>query len=151
MLKLVFDIPVRAKSVQSARWTTTKTGKLYSYQPSSVIEYKRTIHGWVRSQLPKGFEILTNPLRVVLLRFTYKIPQSYPMHIRTTALERDLVYKSTGVDLADNLQKGFWDALQGLVFLDDKQIVELNKVQRVWGVKDGIYLEIEELQEDEYL
>lgn len=56
-------------------------------------------------------------------------------------LELKLIPKKTKPDL-DNLTKSFFDAAEKLLFSDDKEIVELNEVCKVYSDKPGITLHL---------
>lgn len=46
----------------------------------------------------------------------------------------------------DNLLKGFWDALNGVLFVDDNQIFEVGKVKKVYSESPGIQFSIETVE-----
>ena len=46
--------------------------------------------------------------------------------------------KTTKPDLLDNLNKAFIDALEGIVFEQDQNIVEVRSLKKTYGIKPGI-------------
>ena len=49
--------------------------------------------------------------------------------------EGGLIYKTSRPDLQDNLCKGLFDALSGIVFKDDSQIVKVNNLKSITAYK----------------
>lgn len=55
----------------------------------------------------------------------------------------ELVYKATKPDLTDNLNKGVFDALQGIIYANDSQIISMDDVKKIYGQRPRIDIELE--------
>ena len=105
-----FDInPVPAARPRVSRWST--------YYPKKYTRFKKEMEALTG-------ELDTTPcenLVVVSLRFKIKIPQSWSKKKR---LERENTYCNNNSDI-DNYIKAMLDSLNGVYFIDDRQVVEV--------------------------
>ena len=105
-----FDInPVPAARPRVSRWST--------YYPKKYTRFKKEMEALTG-------ELDTTPcenLVVVSLRFKIKIPQSWSKKKR---LERENTYCNNNSDI-DNYIKAILDSLNGVYFMDDRQVVEV--------------------------
>jgi len=150
-MKLILTIPGIPKPKQSARFSILPGGKngkgfIHKYQKKEVIENENNIKMTVVSQLPEGFQPFRNPVKVNKLHYIF--PPTKGMRKRDIARieAQEIVYKSTKPDLTDNLQKGLFDALEGIIFLNDSQICSINNLKKYYGFTPGIVLELEEIE-----
>lgn len=88
----------------------SKGGRVWSFTPKSSIEWAEIIKYQVKSILPVDFTPVNTPLCGC---FVFHLPRSKSNKAFFHTKKPDL----------DNLEKGVMDALNGLVFLDDKQFV----------------------------
>ena len=130
-LKLVFN--VRPMPHQSARFT--RSGR--AYKPKKIMDYQDYIIRLAKDQLPEDFEIIPagTPILIEELTYQYAYIKSIPMKRRVGKL-----YKMTKPDLQDNLNKAFLDALEGVVYEQDQNIVAIQKLEKYYGDKDIITL-----------
>lgn len=108
-----------------------------AYTPKKILDFKKAIAYSAMSQVEDGFEIIRagTPIIVEYLHYCFKFPKS-------TALKRRIegTAKVTKPDLLDNLNKAFIDALEGIVFEQDQNIVEVKDLKKFYGESD--YIEI---------
>ena len=55
----------------------------------------------------------------------------------------EIVYKATKPDLTDNLNKGVFDALQGIIYANDSQIISMDNVKKIYGLLPRVEIELE--------
>ena len=105
-----FDInPVPAARPRVSRWST--------YYPKKYTRFKKDMEALTS-------ELNTTPcenLVCVSLKFKIKIPASWSKKKR---LERENTYCNNNSDI-DNYIKAILDSLNGVYFLDDRQVVEV--------------------------
>ncbi len=132
ILELEFN--VRPMPHQSVRFT--KTG--HSYKPKKIMDYQKYIVSLVSSQLPVGFEIIPagSLIYIEQLHYIYAYPKAFSKKKK----QQGKIYKETKPDLQDNLNKAFLDALEGIVYEQDQNIVSINNLQKYYGEKDAILL-----------
>lgn len=107
-------IPVKAKS--KARPRMSKNGHVYT--DKATAQYERYIkQAWIDAHSPcKPF---SGPL-VVTLSFRYQRPKSH--YLRGVLRDTAPVHYVQTPDL-DNIEKAVLDALNGVAYVDDKQII----------------------------
>lgn len=106
-----FRIPIRPIAMQSARFTT-RSGKIISYQPRKITEAKKFIQNYIKYELQEYKNLFyTNKDIILCVVFGFKSKKNGFRNIRP--------------DL-DNLLKFIIDAMKGIVYQDDSQIVYVN-------------------------
>lgn len=146
MLLTIPGIP-KPKQSMRARILTAKSGKsfIHAYQKKEVVENERNIRMIIKEQLPSDFIPFTKGVRISTLHYLFPPVSS----LKKSELEKikngEIVHKTTKPDLTDNLNKGLFDAMQGIVFLNDSQVCEMNDVKKYYSFTPGIIITIEEL------
>ncbi len=118
---------------QSVRFT--RSGR--SYKPKKIMDYQQHIIKLTKHQLKEDFEVIPAGTEIVIEQLTYQYAylKSEPKKNRNKR-----IYKVTKPDLQDNLNKAFLDALEGVVYEQDQNIVAINKLEKYYGDKDLITL-----------
>lgn len=115
--------------VAKARPRFTKTGRTYT--PQKTKTWENTIRAFV---LASFFKAQTDKPVGVQLQFNMPRPKSAP---------KGRIYPQAKPDL-DNLEKAVLDALNGVVWLDDAQVV--NKyAAKVYGARPGVHIVVTEV------
>lgn len=112
-------VTIPGKPVAKGRPRFTKTGRLYTPKTTAIAE------NWakVKVQEQVGSPLLEGALAVDVL-VLLPIPKSWSKAKRAAALSGDT--RPTSKPDADNIAKLYLDALNGIMWLDDSQIAELN-------------------------
>ena len=135
-MKICLEIPIRATPHQSVR--TTRTG--HRYQPKKIIDYKLELQKAVRDRLPDRFSVIASdtPIAVNKLHYQFEYPKSWSKKKKS-----ETYYKISRPDLHDNLNKAFFDAMEGVLWERDQNICVMNDVRKFYGNKNKITIEIE--------
>ena len=148
-MKLSLFIPGIPKPKQSfrARVMKSKSGKsfVHTYQTKEVVQQEKNIQIIVKEQLPKEFKIMENGIAVTKLWYIFLPITSMKKAYKEIINNGGYLIKTTKPDLTDNLNKGLFDALQGVLYLNDSQICSMDNVRKVYGKEPGIILELEEI------
>lgn len=142
MQQIEFMFPVEPVAVQSARFFRFGKG-VRSYQPEKVTNFKQLLRLYALDQLPEGFEIFTQPLKLEA-EFVFLPPKSMRKRDLQKIQNGGIVYKTSRPDLTDNLLKGCCDALTKTVWADDALICEVQS-RKFYGIKPFIRLVISPL------
>lgn len=134
-IRLQLDIEPRAK--QSFR-----VGK-HNYQSKSVTDYQKAIRAMALEQTSAEQRNLSGPL-YVSVEFVWQTPKSWTRAQVKEAQDR-CVYRIARPDI-DNLCKGVFDALNGIIWNDDSQIVGIHAWKR-YGDADCVIMRIENYDE----
>lgn len=141
--KFIFDGTPSSK--QSARFAVGKHGKMkgkvVSYQKTSIKNKETELALIAKSQLPKGFKILDEPLGVSIL-YVFPLLSSFTKKEKEFIANGGIVYKETKPDLTDNLNKGLFDALQDIVYTNDSRIVKITDTSKIYGINPRTELTI---------
>jgi len=126
MIKIeILGIP-RPKQSARFRISESKEGDQFisSYQNKEVKDNEANIGFAAISQLPKGFIPFDCPV-AVQIEYVFPIPASFSKKKIDKIRNGIKIYKPTKPDLTDNLNKGVFDALAGIVYVNDSRIVSL--------------------------
>lgn len=138
-------IPGIPKPKQSARFRTVKAGKktfVQSYQTKAVKEEERSIKMIIKEQLPEDFICHDGPIEVASLKFSFP-PVSSLRSAEKKMIQNGLdIPKITKPDLTDNLAKGLFDAMEGIVYTNDSKIFHVRKSLKVMSNTPGIKIKL---------
>ncbi len=105
------------------------------YKPKKVVDYQKYVVTLVTEQLPKNFVIIESgtPITVEYIEYSYAYLKSIPKKRRIKRIP-----KVTKPDLQDNLNKAFFDALEGVLYEQDQNIVEIKNMKKFYSDSDFI-------------
>ena len=115
---------------------------IHHYQSPGVKANERFVKISAWNQLPKPFTPIKDPIAVTELVFIFPPLKSMSKQTIAEIESGEVVYKTTKPDLTDNLSKGLFDALQGVVYLNDSQICAMDNVKKIYGEQPGIRLKL---------
>jgi len=145
MILRILGIP-KPKQGDSSGIITTKTGKqfVHHYQKTEVKNEANNLRAQIVQQLPEDFKPFSGLIRVNKLHFIFPVLKTMSKKQLELVKNGGLIYKGSRPDL-DNLQKALWDAMNGVVFTDDKNIVEILDVKKYYGFRPMIIIDIGEI------
>lgn len=145
-LSLTFTILGIPQPKQSARFRAVKFGNktiVQSYQKKEVKQNERNIQFDIKSQLPKDFKPFDCAIEVDVT-FVFPPLSMWSKKKRTELESGNKVYKTTKPDLTDNLMKGLFDAMQGIVYVDDSRICKVRS-EKIYGLVPKIELIVKQV------
>ena len=131
---------------QSTRFRVQKFGNktfVKTYQTAEVVKNERNIAFDVKSQLPAGFIPFDCALKAKVL-YVFPPLKGFSKGKMNALSTGEKIYKDTKPDLQDNLNKGLFDALEGVVYLKDSCICKVES-EKIYGLVPRIEIEFEEL------
>lgn len=137
-MEIQLEINIKPIPHQSVR--VTRTGR--TYQPKKINDYKSQIQQAVRKQLPDGFLAFKSDseIHITRLHYVFEYPKAFSKRKRDSG---KILYKYTKPDLHDNLNKALFDALEGIVWQRDQNVVSMDDVRKYYGKEDKIIIHIE--------
>lgn len=144
---IIYGVPI---AKQSFRYTVgkTKNGKHYAkkYQPEKIEKEKLNTRDQIirikLNEYPYDFPLSGN---IVIEELTFEFPVLKSFSKKKLKVVQDgwKLYKNTQPDL-DNLEKNLWDAAEGIVFINDAQIVEKKQVRKIYSFEPKTVLILRE-------
>ena len=134
MIKRGFTIPGKVQAKQRPRFN----GK-FAYTQRETVAYEN----WVKTcylEKYKGQKLLEKPLKVKIIAY-YDIPKSTSKKKQKMMLDNE-IFPTIKPD-ADNIAKSILDSLNGIAYLDDKQVVKLI-VEKYYSKSANVTVMIEE-------
>ena len=109
------------------------------YKPKRIKDYQEYVKRLVQDQLPKDFEPISagTPIVIEYLHYCFAYTKSMAKKNKYKGYP-----KVTKPDLHDNLNKALFDALEGLVFEQDQNVIAINDLRKYYDEKDCIKLKI---------
>jgi|SRR5690625_4121308 len=113
------------------------------YDPPKSKAYKEVVAALTRSHMNlNGIRTITEPL-VIHLNFYFTPPKSYSKkRLRAIELKEELFTKKPD---ADNLAKTVLDGMNGIMYVDDAQIIGLT-IGKHYGHKDYVDVKIQKIE-----
>lgn len=136
-MKINFVIPGKVQAKQRPRFN----GK-FAYTPKQTVEYEN----WIRTCLLdkyKEIKPFEKPLKAKIIAY-YEIPKSTSKKKKQQMLNCE-IFPTVKPD-TDNIAKSILDSLNGIAYLDDKQIVKL-EVEKYYSQAPSTVVMIEEIKE----
>lgn len=134
---ITFTVPGQPQGKGRAR--STKSGRHYT--PAKTVAYERMI-GECAAEVMGERPVLTGPAELHVVA-VFGVPASWSKTKREAALQWD-TYPTVKPD-ADNIGKAVCDALNGLVWVDDSQVVDC-RVKKVYGREPRLSVTVAELE-----
>lgn len=139
MQTLEFTVEGKTQPKQSAKFYNKRNGFIGSYQPEKVINYANWVKLCFKEKYPTWDLFPVNiPLEMTIKAFL-PIPVSKPKKWQEQAKEGKI--KPTVKPDTDNITKNIKDALNGLAFADDRQIV-IEHIEKWYGEKPRVEIKI---------
>lgn len=111
---------------------TTRGGYARAYDPPKSKEWKEEVARQIKLSLPSPYPLFKEGPLVVNLDFYMPKPKSLPKKVIDHVKKPDL----------DNLGKAIKDAMNGLVYKDDSQVVHLI-IRKMYAItKPGVNIEV---------
>ncbi len=134
MREISFTMPIKPQG--KARPRFTRTG--HAYTPKNTRDYEQTVELYARRTMD-GETPFECALRVTI-EAVFEPPRSWGKTKRAGFIV--FGYPHDKKPDCDNIAKAVLDALNGIVFLDDKQVTELI-VRKRYGESDAVSVTIE--------
>ena len=130
-MTVVFNVPGNPVGKQRARYA--KRGNfVQTYTPEKTRTYETLIREHAQQAMGSS-EALETPVTVYLY-ITHAVPSSYSKKRKEACLNRFERPKKPDLD---NVAKAFMDAMNGIVYLDDVQVVSLH-VTKLYGTESRV-------------
>lgn len=117
-------------------------GRIHSYTPRETVNYEQEIRMTYKALNNPNFG--SKPVSLYILA-TYPIPKNFPKKKKEMCLEEE-IYPCVKPDM-DNIVKIVLDALNGVAYDDDKQVVQL-LARKIYGVKPKLDIFVEEVDDE---
>ena len=134
-MKIDFIVQGKVQAKQRPRFN----GK-FAYTPKETIAYEN----WVKTCYSMKYPVLLlkKPLKVKIIAY-YEVPKSASKKKQQQMLN-DEIYPTVKPD-TDNIAKSILDSLNGIAYLDDKQVVKL-EVEKYYAANANVAVMIEEIE-----
>lgn len=143
MQKVTVRLPIEPQPKGRPRFRVT-AGRVFTYTPKKTEQYENDVIKLYR-QMTGGYMFpKKTPLHVALV-FGMPIPKSTPKKYREQMINQELGH--TKKPDVDNLAKSVLDALNGIAYPDDSQIVSLN-IKKVYAEEPHVWVMIREEDEE---
>jgi len=136
------------KPKQSARFASVRIGNknfVRSYQKQAVKDNERNIQFDIKNQLPKGFVPYDCALEVDVT-FVFPPPSTFSKKKLEQLKSGVKFYKTTKPDLTDNLMKGLFDAMEGIIYVNDSRVCKIQS-EKIYGLIPMIEITFTQIQD----
>ena len=131
----IVQFEVSGKCIPKQRPRKGKGGHFYT--PQATKDYEREV-GWAAKLAMKGKKIFTGPVSCKIVIY-HKIPASWTAHEKELAIQG--LRTPSGGDV-DNCAKSCMDAMNLIIWNDDKQVTHLN-ILKAYAIDPKVTVHIE--------
>lgn len=134
-----FEVPGKVKAKQSVKFTS----RGIKYTPADIKSYANWVRLCFQKEYPNWLpsEYFEKQLRMSI-QVNFAIPKSFSKKKRESALQGEI--RPTVKPDCDNISKNLCDALNGIAFPDDKQIVSL-EVEKFYAENESVHVIIHDI------
>ena len=132
---MIYQLEIKEKAIGKQRPRFTKWGGTYT--PDKTRNYETMI--WLKFKEKYKNEPSDKPMKAIIV-FMFEPPKSLSAKKR----EKLLLEAYTKRPDLDNLVKSVLDGLNGIAYVDDNQITDID-ARKAYGLFDSIYIELEEI------
>ena len=141
-MTIVFSVPGDPKGKARPKVTRTKAGTSLTYTPDKTVAYEELVRlRFTEAAQGRSFPA-GKPLRLCVVAF-HSVPKSKPKKTKAAMLLNEI--RPTKKPDFDNIFKIICDALNGLAYADDAQIVEAQIVKAFTGDQPRVEVELREI------
>lgn len=142
--------PVYNKKGEPVTFLDKNSGKkrvlIRHHQPKELTEKEQNYKLMIQTQIGPDFKPLQGGV-AVSVDFVFPPLKSFSKK-KLAAIEAGaIVYKTTKPDITDNLSKMLFDAMEGLVYLNDSQVCVMYSVRKYYGFKPMIRVLLKSLDD----
>lgn len=142
-----FTVPGDPIGKQRPRVVKDGDGRSHAYTPKKTKSYEALIASMYEMQ-SNGRKWMNGEKIEMWICVYYRIPESYGKRRRSDIAAG--IEAPTKKPDGDNILKAFQDALQGVAFTDDKQIIDSRVVKDYSDGDPYVFVSISEIDQDEY-
>lgn len=135
---ITIEVPGVPQGKQRARSGRTRDGRAIHYTPQKTVDYERAVGILAMRALGGMGKANSGPVKVTL-DIVMPIPASWSKIRRAYALS-GMVCPTVKPDI-DNVEKAIFDGLNGVIWKDDAQVVEVTKRKR-YGLEPKVVVTI---------
>lgn len=136
-MQCVIEIPGKPMGKQRPKF-----GKGITYTPKQTVNYENYVKILFKQKYPDTF--LAGELRVIIETY-FKIPKNAKKSDKLKMATNEI--RPTKKPDCDNIAKIILDALNGVAYYDDKQVVSLQIEKYYATAKEKVTVEIQELKD----
>lgn len=133
------------KAIQSVRFSA-RCGYVQTFQPKANKDWKLAVKNAVYEQLPPGWKKFENTPLWVRVWYVFPPLKSFKKSERQLIEAGGIIRKDTKPDVNDNLNKGLYDALTGVLWDDDSRVTD-PEAKKFYGNEPGIIISVGRLPE----
>ena len=142
--KLLVVVPIRPRPKQRPEFNSyTKR----AYTPKATLEYERVIGEYAKATMKsKAFDRIPLDVPIALnLVMVFAPTKSWTKKKKEQALNQEIYPMQSNQADVDNGQKAVLDALNKIVYEDDRVVVD-SRVRKIYGEKDQVIIMIRKVE-----
>lgn len=131
------------------RFKNKHTGIFYNFKDKRVEEFNASVISQIVTQLPPNYTPMSKAIRINYLEFRFQNPKNWNRKLMSILTNPHSIWeigKDNQKDY-DNLCKAVGDAFSSIVWVDDRLIVHIREIKKLYSQTPGITIDFEEIQD----
>ena len=148
-----FEFEIKPKAIQSVKFRIVKPKFkkqfVSTYQPKENLVFKEffTKEALIQRNRLEKYKILEGAVGIEIT-YIHQFRSDHTKKQKAFVGNGGILWKTTNPDMTDNLQKGWIDALKGILWNDDGQICHMEDVRKIYGPENLIILKVWEIVQE---
>lgn len=129
------------------RFKNKNTGEFQNHRDPKVEDFNNSVISQITNQLPPDYIPISRAIRINYLEFRFKYVKNWNRQLMSIVSDPSSIWqigKDNQKD-CDNLLKAIGDAFNSIVWRDDKLIVEICNIRKIYSLTPGITIDFEEI------
>jgi Holliday junction resolvase RusA-like endonuclease len=129
------------------RFKNKNTGEFQNHRDPKVEDFNNSVISQITNQLPPDYIPISKAIRINYLEFRFKYVKNWNQKLMSIVSDPSSIWqigKDNQKDL-DNLLKAIGDAFNSMVWIDDKLIVDIFNIRKIYSLIPGITIDFEEI------
>lgn len=129
------------------RFKNKYTGKFQNCKDERVEDFNNSVISQIVNQLPSDYIPMSKAIRINYLEFRFKYVKNWNRQLMSIVTDPTSIWqigKDNQKDI-DNLLKAAGDAFNSIVWIDDKLIVDIFNIRKIYSLIPGITIDFEEI------
>jgi Holliday junction resolvase RusA-like endonuclease len=131
------------------RWKNKNTGLWHNAPDEKVEAYNDSVIAQITTQLPPDYIPMSKAIRINYLEFRFKNPKNWNRQLMSILMNPKSLWeigKDNQKD-CDNLLKAIGDAFNSIVWVDDRLVIHIKEIKKLYSQTPGITIDFEEIQD----
>lgn len=144
---IIRGTPIAKQSFR--RFKNKYTGLYQNMKDPKIEDFNNSVISQIVTQLPPNYIPMSRAIRINYLEFRFKNPKNWNRKLMSILMDPGSLWeigKNSSKD-CDNLLKAIGDVFNSIVWVDDRLIIHIKEIKKLYSQTPGITIDFDEIQD----